>query len=374
MTLQWSPQQDQAIKRAQAWAKGKGGQQVFRISGFAGTGKTTIAKEIASNIKDSVCYGAFTGKAASVMRRKGCDGASTIHSLIYRPKGKNRENPEWELNPDSEVRHSKLVIIDECSMVDEELGKDLLSYGTKVLVLGDPGQLPPIKGAGFFNGDNPDVMLTEIHRQALDNPIIRLSMLVREGGKLEPGVYGESRVITQSGIKSAQEENIDILGILKADQVIVGLNRTRQKYNQRIRKLLNRAELLPQRDDKLVCLRNNRKKNILNGTLWNVEKWKLVGNTVNMTVKSLEDEADQNPRDVQVRQEFFFGTESMIDWQELKYTQQFTYGYALTCHKSQGSQWNNLIIFDEGQYFKEDAARWRYTAITRAAEKLTMVV
>ena len=77
-------------------------------------------------------------------------------------------------------------------MVDEELGRDLLSFGRKVLVLGDPAQLPPVKGGGFFTEAEPDVMLTEVHRQAADNPIIRLSMAIREGGQIERGIYGET--------------------------------------------------------------------------------------------------------------------------------------------------------------------------------------
>ena len=71
-------------------------------------------------------------------------------------------------------------------MVDEELGRDLLSFGKPVLVLGDPAQLPPVKGGGFFTEAEPDIMLTEVHRQAADNPIIRMSMVVREGGRLDP--------------------------------------------------------------------------------------------------------------------------------------------------------------------------------------------
>jgi exodeoxyribonuclease-5 len=231
--MTWSPQQEDAIKAVNAWMRDKT-SQIFRLFGYAGTGKTYLAKELGANVKGGmVLFGAFTGKAALVMKRKGCDNASTIHSMIYSIDETNREwQPKFVLNSDSDVKRAKLVIIDECSMVDDVLAKDLLSFGTKILVLGDPAQLPPVKGAGYFTEAKPDVMLTEVHRQARDNPIIAMSMLIREGGKLEMGTYGESRVIARSEIDAGQ--------ILKAGQIIVGLNKTRQSYNRRIRTLLGR--------------------------------------------------------------------------------------------------------------------------------------
>ncbi len=158
---------------------------------------------------------------------------------------------------------SSLVIIDECSMVDQELGRDLLSFGKPVLVLGDPAQLPPVKGGGFFTEGPPDVMLTEVHRQAADNPIIKMSMLVREGRKLSLGPYGESLVV--------ERRDIDSGTVTAADQLLVGLNRTRHAYNKRMRELFGHADVFPQVGDKLVCLKNNRTKGLLNGGIWLVK-------------------------------------------------------------------------------------------------------
>ncbi len=181
----WSPQQELAIKEVRAWLR-EPSRQVFKLFGYAGTGKTTLANEMADGVGGKVLFGAFTGKASLVLRRKGCRNASTIHSMIY---SFDEANTGWEprfiLNPGSDVADAALVVIDECSRVDAELGKDLLSFGTKVLVLGDPAQLPPVKGAGFFTAGEPDFMLTEVHRQARDNPIIAMSMLIREGGRLD---------------------------------------------------------------------------------------------------------------------------------------------------------------------------------------------
>ena len=188
--MDWSKQQDAALKAVAEWLK-RPEQQVFRLFGYAGTGKTTLARHVAEGIRGDVAYGAFTGKAALVMRSKGCEGASTIHSLIYRPKRKSAEEEDEEesfsfaINRESMASKARLIVIDECSMVDEDLGRDLLSFGKKTLVLGDPAQLPPVKGGGYFTETEPDVMLTEVHRQAAGNPIVRMSMDIREGRTLD---------------------------------------------------------------------------------------------------------------------------------------------------------------------------------------------
>ena len=203
--MSWSPQQEGALKAVADWMK-RGEPQIFRLFGYAGAGKTTLARQLAEDAEGEVAFAAFTGKAALVLRSKGCKGARTIHSLIYRPRDAETEEPTFVLNEDSAAAKASLVIIDECSMVDEALGRDLLSFGKPVLVLGDPAQLPPVRGGGFFTETEPDVMLTEVHRQAADNPIIRMSMTVREGGRLDPGAYGESRVITRAEIDSARSD------------------------------------------------------------------------------------------------------------------------------------------------------------------------
>jgi exodeoxyribonuclease V len=361
----YPPQQDAALKATAGWLK-RGEPKLFRLFGYAGTGKTTLAKKIAEGVEGDVAFGAFTGKAALVMRTKGCDEARTIHSLIYRASETETGEPYFVLNEDSAVARSKLVIIDECSMVDAELGRDLLSFGKPVLVLGDPGQLPPVKGGGFFTSAEPDVMLTEVHRQAADNPILRLSMLVREGKRLSPGAYGESQIIKRAKIDSDM--------VTKANQLLVGLNRTRRAYNMRMRELFGRAGEFPEAGDKLVCLKNNHKKGLLNGGIWLVKstaatrKKKLLMNVVS------EDDPAEKPRRIGVLPEIFQGLEDTLAPVMRKDSDEFDYGYALTVHKAQGSQWDHVILFDESYAFREHRARWLYTGITRAARRLTIVI
>lgn len=363
--MQWSPQQSDALNAVSKWLESRQ-PQVFRLFGYAGTGKTTLARHIAENEGGKVEFGAFTGKAALVLRSKGCEGARTIHSMIYRPKSVDEEEPTFVLNEESAAANASLIIIDECSMVDEELGRDLLSFGKKVLVLGDPAQLPPVKGGGFFTEAEPDIMLTEVHRQARDNPIIRLSMQVREGERLSYGDYGDTRIIARS--------EIDAAAVTAADQVLVGLNRTRHAYNRRLRTLLNITEPLPQIGDKLVCLKNDRKKGLLNGGLWVVKKVIAKrGQHLRFNVVP-EDEPNGKGTRISVLQMFFDNNGGEIPYALRRNSDEFDYGYALTVHKAQGSQWDNLVLFDESGAFREHRNRWLYTGITRAAKSLTVVM
>lgn len=369
--MEWSPQQDACLRGVRQWLADRKGGQIYRVFGYAGTGKTTLAKEIAAMVDGPVMYMTFTGKASLVLQKKGCAGASTIHSAIYKPK-ENESTGEvtFVLNRDSDVSFAKLVIVDEVGMVGQELGEDLCSFGARILVLGDPFQLPPINGEGYFTGRDPDVMLTEIHRQAADNPIIRMSMDIRDGRMLMPGAYGDSKVINRIELQQS-----DVLG---ADQVIVGTNRTRMSYNGRIRQLKKLDTEADRRQpvigDRLVCLRNNRVKGLLNGSLWTPLVIKQGSKSkVKMRVVSLDDPVRFPPVDVETPIEYFGGTEKELDWYIRKFADEFTFGWALTCHKSQGSQWDHVFVCDESMVFREEGARWLYTAVTRAAERVTVM-
>lgn len=422
--MEWSPQQDRALRDIARWLE-SGEQQVFRMFGHAGTGKTTLAKHAAQGA-NSVVYMAPTGKAAYVMRRKGCHGASTVHSSIYHAKDKSsarlkeyeaelaetiheitselrtvdyandepdyrdakiqehvdkstavqnlREKikaerdaqaaPMFTLNLESEVAEADLVVLDEGSMADGRMGEDLLSFGTKVLVLGDPAQLPPVKGAGFFTEDaNPDVMLTEVHRQALDNPIIAMATKVRNGERLDFGSYGESCVI--------KREKLVASTVHASDQLLVGRNATRRTYNNRMRQLAGYEPGLPVNGDKLVCLRNNHDRGLLNGAIYYVEDvGEVSGDQMYLNLRPEDDGAELG---VEAHTHYFLGEEDKLGWWERKDAEEFDYGYALTVHKAQGSQWNNVVLFDESYCFRADRWRWLYTGITRAAERITVV-
>jgi exodeoxyribonuclease-5 len=362
--MDWSSEQQSALDRVGKWLRA-GEPQVFRLFGYAGVGKTTLARHIAQGAQGEAVFAAFTGKAALVMRSKGCVGATTIHALIYRATEADDGAPKFTLNHDGPASRAGLIVIDECSMVDAELGRDLLSFGKPILVLGDPAQLPPIKGGGFFTEVEPNIMLTQIHRQAQDDPIIRLSAEVRNGGKLAYGQYGETRVIRRDALEAD--------AVLGVDQVLVGLNRTRRLYNRRIRDLLGIKEPLPVAGDRLVCLRNDRTKGLINGSLWRVDSLQAMRKDfVRMTLKP-EDDLGRASAKVAVLRQFFEGGEAEIPYPQRRESDEFDFGYALTVHKAQGSQWDDVMLFDESYAFGENRNRWLYTGLTRAAKRLTLV-
>lgn len=420
--MQWSPKQVQALDAVGEWLKGgMNDQQVFRLFGYAGTGKTTLAKHLAQSA-GIVLYACYTGKAAHVLRSKGCAGASTIHSLIYKPRERgtsrfddlqeqldqligeikyemsgdgpdvpedvieayisknenvirlrreiNEEKqrcrkPIFELKIDSPLREADLLVVDEVSMVDEQMANDLMSFGTKILALGDPAQLPPVRGSGYFTEAKPDILLTEIHRQARDNPIIDLATRVRNRENLELGEYGDSRIIDWADIRPEVA--------LEADQILVGTNKLRRGTNHRMRELLGRSSKhrpTPMAGDKLVCLRNNADAGLLNGSLWRCVE---AGDpTMQRLVMKIEPADGAGlPNEVVAHEQYFLGKEPAFF--EVKEAECFDYGYALTVHKAQGSQWDNVLIFDESHCFREDRYRHLYTAITRAAQRVTVV-
>jgi exodeoxyribonuclease V len=263
ITPDWSPQQLDAIAAITAWLD-RGDQPSFYLAGYAGTGKTTLLRSLAQSAGELVLFGAYTGKAASVMARKGCADATTIDQLIYHHpfiwqcQAECRKPPcaelcayAWQLwlgrrlNPKSAVTGADLTVIDECSMLPLAMWEDLLSFERPVLVVGDPGQLPPVEGTGFLVGREPDAFLSKIHRQAEGDPIIHLATLARRGQRLPLGRLGASEVTLQMPRDLAAY-----------DAVICGRNATRRRLNQMIRAQLGFRGPLPQRGERLVILRS----------------------------------------------------------------------------------------------------------------------
>lgn len=364
---EWSPQQNEALSLAGAWLRMRY-KPTFYLAGYAGTGKTTLAVHLAEHVDGKVAFAAFTGKAARVMRSKGCKGARTIHSLIYATEiDPVTGDARTTLIPPDALDKFALIIIDECSMVNEEIGKDLLSFGLPILVLGDPAQLPPIKGGGYFTSQTPDYMLTEVHRQAADSPIIWLATEIRLGNYRRDQMNTDGLVVTD-------RKSLDPMAVTEAGIVIVGKNDTRQKFNRRLRELAKKTDDMPMVGEPLICLRNDSQKKIFNGDIFTVGKKRVIKKSVQLWMNDPEGERETTR--VTVLKDFFTDdvAATKLPYGALSGTQQFTYGYAITCHKSQGSQWADVCVFDESSTFGQDRNRWLYTAVTRASEHLTLVI
>jgi exodeoxyribonuclease-5 len=375
--------EDQALVYDQvlAWDSDVNASQTLKLGGYAGTGKTTVLAAIANTLENDrgkhVAYAAFTGKAVNVMSKKlkacGVHGqCMTLHSLMYKPLTNSKgEILDWikvESLPYS------MVVVDEASMVGTELWNDLLSYGLPVLAVGDHGQLPPISESTLNLMTQPDLRLERIHRQAEGNPILELAQFVRNGGNFKKFEPSDSRVSFIPSIDA-------IAGHLSAD----ANNRVAICYTNKIRTQIN-AYLRDQQDklavgETIICLKN--RKPIFNGMRGalsyldtDIDKFTNVGAVV--------DFVDDNLRlvcEVNLHQ---FGMPSLetklanipgppYTWQQVGML--FDYGRAMTCHKSQGSQFKEVAVVFENALYRdvEFARRWMYTAVTRASEKVYLV-
>ena len=356
-------EQQKAVELILAWMKDDLGARSFKLGGYAGTGKTTIIKFIIAELHKQyrIVTCAFTGKACNVLQRKGVD-SQTMHSLMYDvdiddKTGEVSFHKKYTLLFD-------LIIVDEASMISTDLYNDLLSFDKKYLFVGDPGQLEPV-------GDNPNLMakpdfvLSKIHRQAENSPIITLATSIRQGGPL---------IVKQVPGLIIQKKPKTIAEGLNCDQIIVAKNKTRTMFNQAIRASKKLEPNTIVEGEKLICLRNNRNFGTFNGMILFVKK-------VYGTVKSrktwtdcikcdCEDEVGRRYPSLPIWKKPFIDALDEKEYPKSD-TVHCTYGYAITCHKSQGSEWSKVFVFDEWMPPQVwNMARWRYTAITRAAKEL----
>jgi len=419
----WSPQQQEAIDKIVDWYTSSE-QQVFRLFGYAGTGKTTLARSIVDQLGVNAVFAAFTGKAAYVLRTKGCDGARTIHSLIYQPVEKVRaklnqlerqlaqtidpaeaavlerqiaveaerlHKPDFILREDSELAFAPLLVLDEVSMVGERIAADLLSFGVKVLCLGDPAQLPPVEGGGYFINAQPDHLLTEIHRSALDSPVTRLATSVRQS---MPG----DRTLGMGGLDGDSGRKLAVTAgeVAQFDQVLVGTNKVRWQAIHLLRRIKGLTGDLPQPGDRVIGLANSAEADIFNGQQFTVLAVKEADAGADRITMQVRDDAGDQRRITAWQAGFTgFEGEKLAKREGRGNVAAMTFAQAITCHKSQGSQWDRVLVVDESWIFARaatsaamqagsppDAAaaaghlngqRWLYTAITRAAQQVVVL-
>lgn len=354
------------------------------IAGYAGTGKTTLVHFIIQELglhENQVVFVAYTGKAALVLKQNGNKNAMTAHKLLYHseelPDGTYRHTPRVKL----EKKYS-LIVVDEASMLPQEMVDLLLSHHVHTIFLGDPMQLPPIDSEQTIL-DHPHVFLDEIVRQALDNPIIKLSMDIRNGKRLAYSTDDKRcRIIPR-------EKASDKL-LLGADQILCGKNKTRHELNDYMRRLIlgDKYTKEPVDGDKVICLKNHWNQinsvgnELVNGT---------IGELYNISIKEV-------PPYGQVIYANFISDDGgiyrnlMIDYNLIVNGQptinsenwkkfsgypkpfEFAFGYVITCHKAEGSQYDKVVVFDEAFGDNDMKRRWRYTAYTRSAKQLVVIM
>ncbi|HEC65597.1 MAG TPA: hypothetical protein ENI23_09895 [bacterium] len=383
---QLSADQKQALDNLLDWKK-EAKTPFITLGGYAGTGKTTLTSILRKSLhkdkkKLKVAFCSYTGKATRVLKEQliksksvySQDSISTIHALIYSPIVNNKEViTGWKLN---DTLDYDLIIIDESSMIDESIWADLLSFNIPIIAVGDHGQLPPISG-NFNLMEKPILKLEEIHRQAKDNPIIKLSTLARKSGEIPVGVFADGVAKISRQNSESGEKVEELLRSYNNDTLILcGYNTTRNKLNTFIRGAREFESPNPQTGDRVICLKNNHIKNIHNGMVGTIKQIEEENDTWYQASIKMDGEKDTFSGLIAIEQ---FGNKKSMNFTEKrgKFTKGdlFDFGYALTVHKAQGSESNRVVLFEE-RFPKMDDEMWRrwlYTGVTRAKEELFVI-
>jgi exodeoxyribonuclease-5 len=415
---------------------GTGPAPVISLGGLAGTGKTTLMRALETHLGIQVVYGTPTHKAAGVLRKKlhGDQSARvrTYHSLIYHMaptyfcdiSGKRvrrvvdncicgqsdacqcpaRFDPcttpaahktckiREELSQERRKflgGHRDAVVIDEASMLSKEQVEDVRSFGVPVILVGDHGQLPPVKADMNPWTLNPEVLLTQIHRQGADSGILQAAHDVRAHGHFTRSSYGRGDAV-RLRLSDPRMGGVFDRWTPDPDRVIIThSNRLRAEMNQTFHgdgpvHVGDRVVALGGMPYDAVRVRSD-------GTGYRATKdFLLVHNGMTGTIRHLHDrggltfdmvvELDDHhlatPTDpVQLlvggvcRAQF--GQEADLwrnDDRRPRDSRLWDYAYALTAHKAQGSEYDKVIVMDEGITGGGIYPRWAYTAVTRAKE------
>lgn len=391
--MQLSTKQENGLNETIRRYKAK--EKFVVISGYAGSGKSTLVRFIIDALdveENKVAYATYTGKAAEVLRKKGNKHAQTLHRLLY--DSIPRKGGGFIRIPKKTLDYT-IVVVDECSMVPKTMIDMLLSHRVFVIFLGDPGQLPQIdKKEAHDLLDHPHVFLDEIHRQAQESEIIRLTMKIRAGEDIDYSTGDEVMVVHKKDFVTGQ--------MLWADTMICATNATRHGLNNQMRQLLGYNGVL-QTGEKIIfksnywdlCTENGDA--LVNGTIGIVnnpfESFVRIPSYVKnnrrdlpIIITNFTPDGGETFENIDIDKDFLLTEEPCMDWRvsyqlgKLKskigdiIPKHATYGYALTCHAAQGSEWDKVLVIEESFPFKKDEhKRWLYTSCTRSSKKLVLV-
>jgi exodeoxyribonuclease-5 len=404
-TIILSEDQQKAINQLLEWYKTNANfNSTITLGGYAGTGKTTVLAKLYKELKSenvNVSFLCFTGKAVNVLRSKlkaAIPGITrpiqTIHSFMYRVQTNSKGKIigwSWKEMADDDERlnihsaiyapYTDLFIIDEASMVPSDLYQDLLRYDKPIIAVGDHGQLPPVKD-DFNLMENPQIKLERIHRQAEGNKIIEWAHLARTG---KPIPYGEYENVSRkkrnpNWLKELSLGSSGAIMLLKEpskdNMVITATNDERVSLNRRVLCHLRNDKVdlnVPKKGDRIMCLKNDRKQELHNGMTGSIIEDSQYCNR-HIKVAFAPDD-NSYCRHLLLEPWTFLKAKprkpESLSWRNLE--SEFDYAYAITCHKSQGSEADNVLVIGNGFGTPEMKRRWLYTAITRAKEKLYLI-
>lgn len=404
------------------WTRSVRGSNLLTVSGYAGTGKSTLLGLFAAETKLRVAYICFTGRASSVLGRKlraagvattnraqtdderklgGRWGhlfyssldpeaeqpfCGTIHRLVYRPLiiDETEELYGWEKRDELD-RHYDLIVIDEASMVDANMIADVQRHGVRILAVGDHGQLPPVMGDGSLMS-NPTLRLEKIHRQAEGSPIIRLSRAIREERRMDRSLADGHRLVFGSALHVRRVFGETVASPRLETAFLCWRNATRVHVNRTVREYLGFAGKPPQGGEPLIALRNyppvyNGMRGLLAEETKPHDDWWRLRSKIVFPDEGIPTVEYNLCRDQFHRTETFKSIEE-LETNGIKVSAMsgagklFDFGYAMTVHKSQGSQFPHAIVVVDWKqnYEDERTRRLAYTSVTRAQSRLTILV
>ena len=377
---------------------------VFRLYGLGGTGKTTCSVAI-RKLGLNPLYVSFTNRAVNVLASKGCVPCATIHSVLYdcddngallSPEGLAMQKeyldaveagiPPSERPPLPVARSSvgfirrewreirekvaeyDCIVVDEASMVGQTMGEDLEFIGLPIIGIGDPGQLPPVGDWPFFDPKRPDVLLKKVLRT--DGDILEIAAHVRLGGKFNDKPKGIDYEVRRRADPSW----------FNCQQVLCGIHDKRRELNKHMRKLLGYWGFVPNIGEKICCVSNSKEYGVTNGSLWTVAAVEVEGDYAMLDL--LEYSPSKDPKELElvpgVPVHITCFVQDIKNRDDLPINVRWdsvlaTWGYAITVHKAQGSEWASVLLFDDSHIFRDAARQWAYTGATRAAKKLYVV-
>lgn len=364
---------------------------IFEYTGGPGTGKSFVLNFIIEYLginREQIAPMAYTGAAAVNMRTKGLLNAGTIHSWIYHTSVSqkydesgniiiddyfNRPKETLTFVPKIQLKNIKLIIIDEAYMVPYEMKKDIEMFGIKILACGDRNQLPPINSKPAYLTSTNVRVLTKTMRQLENSYINKLAYSSLAGYPISNGYYGDVLVINENELTDQM--------IISSDIVLCSKNSTREYYNNKIRKLYGFDSKIPQYGERIICRSNNKLEvvddiNLANGLIGTTMNYPDVSGFDGKTFRLLfKPNLLNNAFDIKASYKYFtapYQQREILKNDRYLEGEKFEFGYSITTHLSQGSEFNNVIVIDE--YIPGDLKnRLSYVAITRAKQRLIYV-